>query len=130
MRRVVVDASAFAALVFHEPAADVVRDRLEGATVFAPSLLRFELANTAWKKIRRQPEDAAKIVAALAIALDDRSEVIWQEVDPADTVLLAQATGMTAYDASYLWLAASLGADLVTLDQQLAKAVDPYATRG
>lgn len=125
-----VDASAFAALVFHEPAADVVRDRLEGATVFAPSLLRFELANTAWKKIRRQPEDAAKIVAALAIALDDRSEVIWQEVDPADTVLLAQATGMTAYDASYLWLAASLGADLVTLDQQLAKAVDPYATRG
>jgi predicted nucleic acid-binding protein len=130
VRRVVVDASAFAALVFHEPAADVVRDRLEGATVFAPSLLRFELANTAWKKIRRQPEDAAKIVAALAIALDDRSELIWQEVDPADTVLLAQATGMTAYDASYLWLAASLGADLVTLDEQLAKAVDPYVTRG
>lgn len=129
MRRVVVDASAFAALVFREPAADVVRDRLEGATVFAPSLLRFELANTAWKKIRQQPEDAAKIIAALAIALDERSELIWQEVDPADTVLLAQATGMTAYDASYLWLAASLGADLVTLDQQLAKAVDPYATR-
>lgn len=124
-----VDASAFAALVFREPAADVVRDRLEGATVFAPSLLRFELANTAWKKIRQQPEDAAKIIAALAIALDERSELIWQEVDPADTVLLAQATGMTAYDASYLWLAASLGADLVTLDQQLAKAVDPYATR-
>jgi predicted nucleic acid-binding protein len=130
VRRVVVDASAFAALVFHEPAAHVVRDRLEGATVFAPSLLRFELANTAWKKIRRQPEDAAKIVAALAIALDDRSELIWQEVDPADTVLLAQATGMTAYDASYLWLAASLGADLITLDEQLAKAVDPYVTRG
>jgi predicted nucleic acid-binding protein len=130
VRSVVVDASAFAALVFHEPAAHVVRDRLEGATVFAPALLRFELANTAWKKIRRQPEDAAKIVAALAIALDDRSELIWQEVDPADTVLLAQATGMTAYDASYLWLAASLGADLVTLDEQLAKAVDPYVTRG
>jgi predicted nucleic acid-binding protein len=37
---------------------------------------------------------------------------------------------MTAHDASYLWLAASLGADFVTLDQQLAKAADPYATRG
>lgn len=130
MRRVVVDTSAFAALVFQEPAADFVRDRLEGATVFAPSLLRFELANTAWKKIRRQPERASKIIAALTIALDDRSGLIWQEVDPADTVLLAQATGMTAYDASYIWLAASLGADLVTLDSRLATAVDPYAARG
>jgi len=130
LRRVVVDASAFAALVFQERAGDIVRDRLEGATVFAPSLLRYELTNTAWKKIRRQPEDASKIIAALAIALDDGSGLIWQEVDPADTVLIAQATGMTAYDASYLWLAASLGADLVTLDEQLAKAVDPYATCG
>ena len=130
MKRLVVDASAFAALVFQEPAADMVRDRLEGATVYVPSLLRFELANTAWKKIRRHPADASKIIAALTMALDDRSGLIWQDVDPADTVLLAQATGMTAYDASYLWLAASLGADLVTLDEQLAKAVDPYATRG
>jgi predicted nucleic acid-binding protein len=35
---------------------------------------------------------------------------------------LAAATGLTAYDASYLWLAQQLGAELVTLDQQLAKA--------
>ena len=98
--------------------------------MYAPSLLRFELANTAWKKIRRHPADASKIIAALAIALDDRSGLIWRDVDPADTVLLAQATGMTAYDASYLWLAASLGADLVTLDDRLAKAVDAYTTSG
>ena len=130
MKRLVVDASALASLVFQEPAGDAVRDRLEGATVYAPSLLRFELANTAWKKIRRHPADASKIIAALAIALDDRSGLIWRDVDPADTVLLAQATGMTAYDASYLWLAASLGADLVTLDDRLAKAVDAYTTSG
>lgn len=130
MKRLVVDASAFASLVFQEPAGDAVRDRLEGATVYAPWLLRFELANTAWKKIRRHPADASKIIAALAIALDDRSGLIWRDVDPADTVLLAQATGMTAYDASYLWLAASLGADLVTLDDRLAKAVDAYTTSG
>ena len=93
--------------------------------MYAPWLLRFELANTAWKKIERDPADiAGEIIAALAIALDDRSGLIWRDVDPADTVLLAQATGMTAYDASYLWLAASLGADLVTLDDRLAKALD------
>jgi len=126
--RVVVDASALAALVFHEPAGDAIRRRLDGATVYAPSLLRFELANTAWKKIKRQPADASKILTALGMALDDQSGLIWQEVDAADTVLLAHATGTTAYDASYLWLAASLGADLVTLDDQLATAIDPLAT--
>ena len=128
MTRVVVDASALAALVFQEPRGDAIRQRLDGAAVYAPSLLRFELANTAWKKIKRQPADASKILAALAVVLDDRSGLIWHDVDAADAVLLAQATGTTAYDASYLWLAATLGADLVTLDDQLAKAVDPLAT--
>jgi predicted nucleic acid-binding protein len=126
--RLVVDASALAALVFQEPDGDAVRLRLDGATVYAPSLLRFELANTAWKKIKRQPADAAKILAALGIALDDRSGLIWRDVDPVDTVLFAQATGTTAYDASYLWLTASLGADLVTLDDRLARAVAALAT--
>ena len=127
MTRLVVDASALAALVFQEPEGDAVRQRLDGAMVFAPELLRYELANTAWKKIRRQPADAAKILIALSTALDDRFGLIWQDVDAGDVVLLAHATGTTAYDASYLWLAASLGADLVTLDDRLAGAVDVLA---
>jgi predicted nucleic acid-binding protein len=32
------------------------------------------------------------------------------------------ATGLSAYDASYLWLARDLDVELVTLDRQLAKA--------
>jgi predicted nucleic acid-binding protein len=128
--RLVVDASALAALVFQEPEGDAVRLRLDGAAVFAPELLRFELANTAWKKVRRQPADAAKILTALSMALDGRSGLRWQDVDARDVVLLAHATGTTAYDASYLWLAASLGADLVTLDERLARAVDLLAVPG
>jgi predicted nucleic acid-binding protein len=126
--RVVVDASALAALVFNESEGDAVRQRLNGAAVFAPELLRFELANTAWKKVRQQPADAAKILTALSLALDDRSGLIWHDIDVRDVVLLAHATGTTAYDASYLWLAASLGADLVTLDDRLARAVDELTT--
>jgi predicted nucleic acid-binding protein len=127
--RIVVDTSALAALVFQEPAGDAVRQRLDGATVFAPSLLRFELANTARKKIAQHPAEASKIMAALSIALDERTGLIWQDVDVADVVMLAQATGTTAYDATYLCLAATLGADLVTLDKQLAHAVDALATQ-
>ncbi|MGH7120134.1 MAG: type II toxin-antitoxin system VapC family toxin, partial [Acetobacteraceae bacterium] len=35
---------------------------------------------------------------------------------------LATTTGLTAYDASYVWLTRQLGADLVTLDQRPASA--------
>jgi predicted nucleic acid-binding protein len=44
-----------------------------------------------------------------------------------EVVDLASATGLTAYDASYLWLARHLGAPLVTLDSRLARACDPAA---
>ena len=35
---------------------------------------------------------------------------------------LAERIGLTAYDASYLWLARRTGAELVTLDRRLAAA--------
>lgn len=128
MNRVVVDASALGAVVFNEPHADVVRRRLAAATVFAPTLLKFELANIAWKKAARQPADAAKIVRSLALAVEPRWNIVWQDVEAADVVLLARASGLTAYDASYLWLAGSLGADLITLDRRLADTHDAFAT--
>lgn len=43
-------------------------------------------------------------------------------VDPDGIVSLAQSTGLSAYDASYLWLARHLGAGLITLDRRLAAA--------
>jgi predicted nucleic acid-binding protein len=43
-------------------------------------------------------------------------------VDHDQTAGLALETGLTAYDASYLWLARRLGAELVTLDKALDAA--------
>ena len=116
------DASALAALTFQEPGVDEVKLRLMGAQVFAPRLLQFEMANVAWKRIRREPEDALATMTLLQAALGEGSGIEWMDVNVTDVVLIAQATGLTAYDASYLWLAASLGADLVTLDKRLAAA--------
>ena len=42
-------------------------------------------------------------------------------VDHDAVLALAVTTGLTVYDASYLWLARTLDAELVTLDQKLAK---------
>jgi predicted nucleic acid-binding protein len=122
MTPVVVDASAFAAVVFQEPGFEQVVSRLEGKTVYAPHLLVFELASVAVKKAKRHPSLAGRIFSALAIAFDDRNELVWHHVHASDVALLARATGTTAYDASYLWLAGLLGADLITLDARLVAA--------
>jgi predicted nucleic acid-binding protein len=122
---VVVDASALAALVFDEPGAELVAGRLEGCRVYAPPLLKYELANVAWKKARRHPELAGRVARALRVALERESWISWVDVDHADALLVARATGLTAYDASYLWLAGYLGADLVTLDGRVAAALEP-----
>ncbi len=44
------------------------------------------------------------------------------EVDMVGTFVLARRYGLTAYDASYLWLSRELGAELITLDAQLLQA--------
>lgn len=122
LRRVVADASALAALAFQEPRAGRVVAQLDDATVFAPTLLKYELINVAWKKARRHPAEAPRFLAALARVLS--WNIVWKDVDAVDAALVALSTGLTAYDASYVWLAGMLGADLVTLDDEVARFGD------
>jgi predicted nucleic acid-binding protein len=116
----VVDASALAAIVFAEPEAEAIAERLTGARLAAPSLLDYELANVCLTKIRRRPDQREALRAAFRLA--QRLQVETVVVDHTAMLDLAEATGLTAYDASYLWLARSLGAELVTLDRKLAAA--------
>jgi predicted nucleic acid-binding protein len=122
MTPAVVDASALGAVVFQEPGCEEVARRLRGRTVYAPALLRFELASIAWKKARQRPADMGRLLTALALATDDGCGIVWHRIDPTDVVLVAFATKLSTYDASYLWLAGYLGANLVTLDGPLSRA--------
>jgi len=117
----IVDASAIAALVFGEPDAIEVAKRLSGATLVAPSLLSFEIASVCLKKMRRHPEQREALLEAHR--LFGQMGISQTEVDLNGVLILAEQTGLTGYDASYLWLARQLNAELVTLDKQLARAV-------
>ena len=116
----IVDASALAAIVFGEPGAEIIAERLTGARLAAPSLLGYELANVCLTKIRRQPSLREALREAFRLA--HRLNVETVAVDSQAMLDLAEATGLTAYDASYLWLARSLGGELVTLDRKLQAA--------
>jgi predicted nucleic acid-binding protein len=116
----VVDASALAALLFGEPAAEAIAGRLDGARLVAPGVLAFELANVCLVKCRRHPGQREALLAGLK--LRGRLGVEEIAVDHDAVVEIALETGLTAYDASYLWLARLFGADLVTLDKALGRA--------
>ncbi len=114
---VVVDASALAAVLFGEAEAPAIAARLEDAELIAASLLPYEVANTAVMKVRRGEMTAA--AAADAVGLLESFRVRLEGVPPVAAFDLARSSGLTAYDASYLWLARELNADLVTLDKPL-----------
>ncbi len=130
MKRVVVDASVLAAMTFGEPDAERCGRMLDRAALHAPSLLQYELANVARKKCREAPARSPAITTALGLALGRRHGIVYHDPNPVDVLLLANATGLPAYDASYLWLAGFLGADLITLDRRLAEAHEALAARG
>ena len=121
----VIDASAMAALVFAEASAGLVLDAIDGHRLHAPELLAFELMNVAWKRARRQTAATALFLESLEMMAE--LGVQYRGVDRRAVVELGLATGLTAYDASYLWLARSLGVPLVTLDRKLGKVFDAQA---
>lgn len=114
----VVDASAIAAVLFGEPEATTVVGQLAGGRLVAPALLRYEVANIAWKKIKRNPAQRDEFMVAFQLL--GRMAVDTTDVEHAEVLRLADATSLTAYDASYLWLARKLNAELITLDRRLA----------
>ena len=115
----VVDASAVAALIFGEPDAADIAARLRGSVLVAPNLLPFEIASVCLKKLRRHPVQQETLLAAHR--LFGRMDISQTEVDQTEVVILAEQTGLTSYDACYLWLARRLQAELVTLNKQLAR---------
>jgi predicted nucleic acid-binding protein len=116
----VIDTSALAAVVFHEPAGAALMEQCRALTLHAPGLLDYEMANVCLVKQRRHPDRTEQFTAQFEAYL--RLDLRHESVDIRKVRALAEQTGLTAYDAAYLWLARKLKGDLVTLDQRLHTA--------
>jgi predicted nucleic acid-binding protein len=116
----VVDASALGALVFGEPKAEEMAEVLSQGTIAAPGLLWDELASICLRKIFIYPKQKEQILTAFLSARHLAVEV--SDVDHLEVIELARESGLTSYDASYLWLALHLKGKLITFDKKLLKA--------
>ena len=116
----VVDASAIVALLFDELTSDEILSRVRLGTLRAPNLIGFEVANACLKKIRAAPAERETLLEAFSLL--DALSISLETVDLKAAIVLAEQTKLTLYDASYLWLARALDAELVTLDEKLARA--------
>ena len=123
----IVDASALGALVFGEPKAEEVAGTLGDSSLAAPALIWFELASICWHKIKAHPAKRTQILSAFSLAEKLAIEIV--EVDHGAIVNLAEKTGLTTYDASYLFLAWHLKGELITLDAKMQRASKALASQ-
>lgn len=115
----VVDASVLGATFFIDYRYREAERLIADADLFAPTLLNYEMANIAVKRIELFPQRQELILESLQTFL--RLNVQLRDVDYRQVVDLAALTGLTAYDASYLYVARELGLPLITFDMQLAR---------
>jgi len=117
MADTIIDASALAAIAFAEPCAEEVIDEIDGHRPHAPTLIVFELMSVAWKRARKQPKPTGLFLESLEIL--ESLGLQFRGIDQEEVVRLGLRTGLTAFDATYLWLARALRMPLVTLDKRL-----------
>lgn len=123
----VIDASLALAWCFADessPAADEAIERVRDQGALVPPLWRLEMANVLLAAERRgritrgDLEHRLELLSVLAISIDvEADNRAWT-----DTLVLARAQRLTLYEATYLELAMRHGAELATLDGDLARA--------
>lgn len=115
---IVLDCSVLAAALFEEEARENSQRQIAANELHAPYVLQSEIAHVALKKLAGGFEEIARA------GLKDLQKISidLHRIQEEPVFELAEKYKLSAYDASYLWLAGFLKAPLATYDQRLAKA--------
>jgi len=121
-----VDASVIAKWVlpgepYQENAVRLKEDHVSGLVeLCAPSFVVEEVANALWRAVklgRISVEDAQEALKALGDLRIEICELDWVRVS--EGLRVACESGLTIYDASYLFLADEMGVRFVTADERV-----------
>jgi predicted nucleic acid-binding protein len=119
----VVDASVALKWVLAEEGSDAAAALLDGRPLFAPALLKIEIANCLWKIARRgalthaEAADALDVIQRAPLSSGLRDSTLAPRA-----LQLAQILDHPAYDCLYLALAVEVEAPVITADGRFFKA--------
>lgn len=119
---IVVDASAAVEMIVRGPASQRVADRVldAGVALHAPYLLDLEVTQVLRRYLRGREITSRRAGYGLDWFLD--LPINRHPHSPFIPRVWQLRGNLTAYDAAYISLAEALGAQLVTLDQRLARS--------
>ena len=117
----VLDASAWLAVLLNEENSDRVRERIEQRPLYAPELVRYETANGllyAFRK-RRLSMSGSVLEGLLQVIGDFPIQIIATDIWWKESIRLSREYLLTFYDASYAAAAIALEMPLLSLDEQI-----------
>ncbi len=119
---IAVDATVLADFLAGEPplqapAVELMREDCDWISV---GLWRYELGNVMWKLARFGGQDSENLRTSLECGAALLIETV-EDVDMAAVWKIAVSTGLTYYDASYVWLARARGLTLRTRDTDILR---------
>jgi predicted nucleic acid-binding protein len=114
---IVVDTSVIIAVIADEPEKDVLIDLTRGVDLIAPPSVHWEVANAFSAMLRRKRTTLA--LALEAIDVYERIPIRFVEVELDQSLRLADALSIYAYDAYLIRCAQKYRSPLLTLDAYL-----------
>ena len=118
----VADASLLGAVAFGEPEAADAAALIGNAELYEPTMLGYELASIARRKILSYPGQRDGLLLGLHAILS--LDMHWLEPEHGQVIELALECGLSTYDASYLYLARTLALPLATYDRRMQVAAE------
>ncbi|MDO5697330.1 MAG: type II toxin-antitoxin system VapC family toxin [Dermatophilus congolensis] len=127
MSPIVLDTSVAMAWCFEDEATaetEALLDRVVSDGGVVPVLWTTEVANVLAVAERRGRVSEAQSTRFTGLLSQLPISVAPEWPSPSALLAVARSHGLSSYDATYLWLAASRGLALATLDDRLRKACD------
>lgn len=124
---IVIDASVIIAVIANEPEKNTLIELTERADLIAPHSVHWEIGNAFSAMLRRE---RIRVEQALqAVRLYRRIPIRLVDVELEETLEIADALGIYAYDAYLIRCALKYRAPLISLDRNLVQAAKDMGTK-
>lgn len=124
---VVVDTSIIIAIIANEPERESLVELTRGADLIAPSSVHWEIGNAFSAMLRRKRIGVEQAIRA--VKLYRRIPIRFVDVELEETLKIADALGIYAYDAYLIRCAVKYKSPLISLDRNLINSAKQMKAR-